>query len=96
VSALKTRDIRSALLRKGFRRDNTHHEYLWLYVGGKITTVKTYLSHGRSEYGEDLLAKVKQQLGISKQQLFDLVHCRLEYTPYVVHLVKSGRINIIE
>jgi hypothetical protein len=93
VSAIKTKDIRSALLKKGFRSDNRHHEYLWLYVGERQTGVMTRLSHGRSEYGEDLLAKVKKQLGVSKEQLFALVGCPLNYETYVAHLVETGRIK---
>jgi len=62
VSAIKRKDIESALLKKGFKRDNTHHEYLWLYVDGRKTRVRTFLSYGLTEYGEDLLAKVKKQL----------------------------------
>jgi hypothetical protein len=93
VSAIKTKDIRSALLSKGFRSDNRHHEYLWFFVGETRTTVKTWLSHGISEYGEDLLAKVKKELGVSKEQLFALVGCPLKYETYVAHLVKSGRIK---
>ena len=93
MSAIKTKDIRSALLRKGFRRDNTHHEYLWLFIGDRQTTVKTWLSHGISEYGEDLLAEVKKELGVSKRQLFALVRCPLKHGTYVAHLVETGRIK---
>jgi len=93
MSAIKTRDIEAALLRKGFRRDNTHHEYLWLYVGERQTNVRTLLSHGIPEYGDDLLAKIKKQLGLSKPQFLDLVGCPLTYEIYVDHLRKSGRIN---
>ena len=94
MSAIKTRDIRSALLKKGFKCDNTHHEYLWLYVGNTKTTVHTWLSHGESEYGDDLLAQMKKQLGISKKDLFDLVRCPLKYDAYVAQLVESGRIRL--
>lgn len=93
MSAIKTKDIRSALLKKGFRSDNCHHEYLWLYLGETQTGVRTWLSHGLSEYGEDLLAKVKKELGVSKGQLFALVGCPLDYETYVALLVKSGRIK---
>ena len=90
MSVIKTNALASALLSKGFRRDNTHHQYLWLYVGGKKTSVRTCLSHGIPEYGDDLLAKVKKQLRVSKPQLLDLVACPLSYDKYVAHLVQSG------
>jgi hypothetical protein len=93
VSAIKTRDIRSALLSKGFRSDNRDHEYLWLYVGERQTRVRTWLSYGIPEYGDDLLGKVKKQLGISKPQLIALVDCPLTYDEYVAHLMRSGIIR---
>lgn len=93
MAAIKRRAIESALLRKGFRRDNTHHQYLWLYVGQRKTSVKTYLSHGTKEYGESLIAPLKRQLGVSKPQLLALVDCPLTYDAYVAHLEKSGRIK---
>jgi len=93
VGAIKTKDIKSALLKKGFRSDNRHHEYFWLYVGERKTGVMTRLSYGLSDYGEDLLAKVKQQLGVTKKQLHDLVECPLKHEAYVAHLVATGRIK---
>ena len=93
MSAIKTKVIESALLRKGFRRLNTHHEYFWLYVDGRQTFVQTKLSHGLSEYGDDLLAKMSKKLGISKKQLLALVSCSLEYEEYVAYLQQTGRIN---
>ena len=93
MGAIKTKDIKSALLKKGFRSDNRDHEYLWLFVGERRTRIRTWLSYGRSEYGEDLLAKVKQQLGVTKKQLHDLVDCPMNHEAYVAHLVATGRIK---
>ena len=94
MSTIKTKDIRAALLKKGFKQDNTHHQYFWLYVGERQTDVHTRLSHGSSEYGEDLLAKVRKQLGgITKRQLLDLVGCPLKHEAYVAYLVEIGRIR---
>jgi hypothetical protein len=93
VSAIKTKDIRAALLKKGFRLDNTHHQYLWLFVGDRRTTVKTWLSHGLVEYDDNLLTQVKKELKVSKKQLFALVRCPLKYEAYVAHLVATGRIK---
>lgn len=93
MSAIKTQRIEAALLKKGFRRDYTHHECFWLYVEGRQTSVKTRLSYGIREYGDDLLAQLKKQLGVSKPQLHALVGCPLTYDEYVAHLVGSGRIK---
>lgn len=92
MSAIKKKEIESALLSKGFIPHQTDHEYLWLYVAGKKTSVKTWLSHGIYEYGDDLLAKVKKQLGVSKKQLLDLIKCPLSHEDYVAHLKQTRRI----
>lgn len=94
VSVIKTRDIESALLRKGFRPDNKDHEYLWLFVGGKKTSIKTKLSYGIREYGDDLLAQVKKQLRLTKPQLMDLVECPMSEAAYVDILKKNGQIIV--
>jgi hypothetical protein len=91
MASLKTKDIESALLRKGFRQDNTHHKVFWLYDGELQTLVKTRISHGGSEYGDNLLAKMRQQLGLdTKAQLFELVKCPLSHQDYLNLLVKKG------
>ena len=90
MASLKTKDIVSALLRKGFREDNSHHRFYWLYDGGKKTNVRTFISHGSSEYSDNLLAKMRQQLRLdTKAQLFDLVKCPLSHQDYLDLLVKK-------
>lgn len=93
MTAIKTKNIESALLKKGFRSESSHHEYFWLYIGERQTRFKTYLSHSIPEYGDQLLDKVKKQMGISKKQLVDFVDCRLTYEKYVAHLRQHGRIE---
>jgi hypothetical protein len=90
MASLKTKDIVSALLQKGFHQSNTHHMVFWLYDGETKTGVKTRISHGKSEYGDNLLAKMRQQLGLdTKAQLFDLVKCPLSHQDYLDLLVKK-------
>jgi len=52
----KTRAIRAALLSKGFMADDTHHEMFWLVVDGRKSSIRTRISHGVAEYGDNLLA----------------------------------------
>ena len=40
---------------------------------GKVSGIRTYLSHGDKDYGDALLARVAQQLHISKRELLELV-----------------------
>jgi len=93
VSVVKTKELESALVGKGFRQDNTHHRFFWLFDGEKKTSVKTYVSHGVREYGDELLDKVKKQLGLTKPQLLDLIACPMTEHDYLEHLLNIGRIR---
>lgn len=91
MASLKTKKIMSALLQKGFRQSNTHHMVFWLYDGERQTSVKTRVSHGKSEYDDSLLAQMRKQLGLdTKKQLLDLVECPLSYEDYLKLLEQKG------
>jgi len=90
MASVKTADLVAALLRKGFRQDNTHHKYFWLYDGEKRTHVHTPISHGLREYGDSLLSRVKKQLFLdTKRQLLNLVDCPLSQQDYLGILVQK-------
>jgi hypothetical protein len=90
MSSVNTADLKAALLKKGFRQDNRHHTYYWLYDGEKKTSVKTAISHGLKEYGDNLLSKVKKQLFLdTKTQLLELVACPLNQQGYLAILVRK-------
>jgi hypothetical protein len=62
----------------------------WLYDGEKKTSVKTWVSHGLSEYGDNLLAQVRKQLCLdTKTQLLELVECPLSQQEYLRILVQK-------
>jgi hypothetical protein len=90
MASVKTADLEAALLRKGFRKDNTHHKYYWLYDGEKRTHVHTPISHGVREYGDPLLSRVRKQLSLeTKTQLLNLVGCPLSQQEYLNILVQK-------
>src|SRR3972149_3791095 len=64
----KTKVIRAALLKKGFIGDETHHEIFWLVVDGKKTSIRTRISHGAKEYGDELLALVAPPVRATQKQ----------------------------
>ena len=74
----KTRAILAALLSKGFIADDTHHEMFWLVVDGKKTSVRTRISHGVAEYGDNLLALIARQIGLNNRELHSLVDCPMD------------------
>ena len=90
----KIKAIRAALMKKGFIADDTHHEMFWLVVDGKKTSIRTRISHGAKEYGDELLALVARQVGLSKQELFRLIDCPMDGQKLRSLLVERGRIRL--
>ncbi len=90
----KTKAIRAALLKKGFVADDTHHEMFWLLVDGKKTSVRTRISHGAKEYGDELLALVARQVGLGKLELYRLIDCPMDGEKLRALLLDRGRIRL--
>lgn len=93
--ALERRDIRSALLAKGFSLDTSRKRSHERFEYRLETTepVYTELSRGTRErtYHDKLLAKVKKQLLLdSKAQLLAFVACPLTKELYHEHLYSKG------
>ncbi len=73
---LKSRIIKAGLENKGFIMDNQgHHIYFRMFVDGKDIGAWTYISHGHSDIGDDLLSMMAKQLKLNKSQLIDLIEC---------------------
>lgn len=92
MASRKRREIEAALLSKGFRESKkSHHRYLTLYVNGEERRVRTYLSHGGSDYGDVLLSQVQKQLRLPrKQDLLSLIDCPMGADEYVALLAEQG------
>ncbi len=93
MSAKKTQEIASALTGKGFRRSQGDHEFYFFYVYGKKTSIRTKISHGATEYGDSLLAKMSRQLHLVRKEFDQFVDCEKTEKEYVEHLVKSGTLS---
>ena len=89
---LKARELRTALLRKGFVEEQGDHRWLRLYVGSRRTDVRTPISHGIPEYGVNLLKKVAQQLHLDQREFMDLVRCPLSRSAYADLMRKQGHV----
>jgi len=69
-----SKKIERALKRKGFIRFTTHHDrYFYISLLGEDTDVKTYLSHGSKDYGDQLLFKLSQQMHLTKKNCLNLL-----------------------
>jgi predicted RNA binding protein YcfA (HicA-like mRNA interferase family) len=83
VKARKARDVRRALVNKGFREDTSRdHRYYFLYVDGQRSPIYTKISHSETEIGSGLLSVMARQLRIEKGQFEHLVDCDLSGEEY--------------
>jgi hypothetical protein len=86
----KTKDIESALSRKGFQVHHSKHKIYILYINGKKTRIFTFISHGIKEYGDTLLGAMKKQLHLSNEELRGLIKCPLSEEQLIeIYLLKG-------
>ena len=93
MTTKKSKDIETALVKKGFEKQDSHHKLFWFKYKGKITSIRTRLSHGIDEYGDSLLGMMARQLNITKKQLNDLIDCPLTKEQYEKTLQDQGKIE---
>ena len=92
MATYKSRALKTGLLNKGFRVYEGDHHFLFLYIGGKKTAVRTRISHGSKEYGDNLLSLVARQLHLTKDELMNLIDCPMTHNEYVATLKRNGHI----
>lgn len=93
MTTRKSKEILNGLKSKGFQQSNTDHKKLILFVNGQKTSIRTKVSHGKKEYGDQLLALVKRQLKLdSSHQLLELIDCPMSTKEYVEYLELNNHI----
>lgn len=93
MSSRPVREMKRALLSKGFKAFDGDHDQMILFVDGKKTSVFTKFSHGAKEYRDPLLAQVAKQVGLPRGKFEDLVDCPLGEEEYISLLRASGRVR---
>jgi hypothetical protein len=86
--------MRAAFLAKGIVSDETHHEMFWLVIGGKKTSIRTRISHGSKEYGNQLLTLMSRQIGLKISELYRLVDCPMDGEKLKALLVGRGKVRL--
>ena len=86
-------EIRRSLTKKGFEEDPKKHIWLVLVVDNHETTIKTCVSHGSKDYGDNMLSKMAGQLKISYREYKDLIRCPIDYEMLVAILKEKGKIE---
>ena len=94
MATRKAREIKEGLTKKGFITVQGDHTFLFLSVAGRKSSIRTKISHGHREYGDNLLSLVARGLHISTKQLDDLLDCPLSYEDYLAILEKKQVLKI--
>ena len=92
----KSKDIQDVLLLKGFELNpaKAHHRCYYLVVNGRKTEIKTYISHGNSDYNSYLMQQVKKQLKFQDtKKAEDFFDCPMSEKEYVAMLRELGQIK---
>ena len=93
----KSKDIQKVLQKKGFMLEPSkdHHQFYYLVINGIKHNIKTYFSHGKSEYDKSLMGQIKKQLKFrDSKQAEDFFDCPMSRDQYVSMLVTNGEIQI--
>lgn len=98
MSSWKSRQVRAALEKKGFKVDRqTDHTFFRFYYRGTATSVRTKVSFGeKSElHSSSVLAgQIQKQLGFpSRNLLGDFLSCPMSEEEYTTMLLHQGVIE---
>ena len=94
----KSKDIQKVLQKKGFMLEpaKDHHQFYYLVINGIKHNIKTYFSHGKSEYDKYLMGQIKKQLKFRDGKLAeDFFDCPMSAEQYIQMLVANGEIQPI-
>ena len=90
ISARKMDRILVSVL--GFERRMGRHRIYILRIGGK-QVARTLISHGVREIGDDLMAMMARQMGITLSQLKKIIAGKMGREEYYRLLKEQGRIE---
>lgn len=88
-------DVERALQRKGFTLEKKRdHNYYFLYVNGKKTTINTKVSHGsHKDIDDGLLNKMMRQMRLPKKEFNEYMNCTFSEDDYMEYLIRENYIE---
>ena len=91
MSSAKTREVKAALLRKGFAGESKRdHLYYFFLNEGTKTRIYTKISHGETDIGDPLQSQMSKQMKLTRSQFKDFVSCTLSGDQYLRLLLDLG------
>jgi CRISPR-associated protein Cas8b1/Cst1 subtype I-B len=87
--------IRGKLIKTGFREKIAKHDYYYLYLNGKKSSIFTFLSQGSGyrEISDELVSAIAHQIRLTKKEFLDFVKCTLTPEKYFELLRQRGEIQ---
>lgn len=94
MTVIKTRDLKSALLKKGFKLTEGSHHFYQLYDDqDRPTNIFTKISHSHREISDPLINAVKKDMHLEKNQLIKYSECILTKEEYYSILKSKNLID---
>ncbi len=90
----KVRDIKRALTNKGFTEKKGGNHLKYVYRSRNLTEpLVTVISHGKDEYGIELLDRMAYQLNLTNGQLLDFIDCDISLKDYYKLMQDRGVVS---
>jgi hypothetical protein len=89
---LKKREAEALFTKLRLDVQTSHHKTATLYYAGRAI-LRTRISHGQGDIPPIIVAKLRNQLKVTEQQLRSLVDCGLSYEEYIELLKAKGIIG---
>lgn len=78
------------MVKKGFVVRNTHHIFLHFYYMGKKTEIRTRVSHGHEEIGQDNIHNMAEQIHLTAKDFLSFVSCDISEEQYIKTMKRNG------
>ena len=92
MAALQAQKTMRNLLSKGFIKAGGDHQYLEFWHNGKYV-LQTFCSHNDQDINDYLIAKMKKQCHLGKDDFLDLANCPLSEEEYIKKLIDKGTLT---
>ena len=93
---MTSRDVERGLTRKGWRRRDSHHVYYrYVTMSGRMTALRTKVSHGsRSrQLSRSLVARMARQCHLAADEFERLISCPLSQEAFEAKMKAEGVIR---
>jgi len=92
MGPIDTKVLYNNLLRKGFKEatnKSRDHKWIEFWYKGKLTKIRTKVSHGEKEIGDRLISFMSRQTYLSNNQFREFALCNITELQYIEILKKK-------